>query len=191
MHEIDIDGTPYILCIGTVMDTSTWVSSAALTLIDVSIPSSPKEAVFYKEKPGITSEVYDFLTIRYLDDSNKLILPFSATNYTDYMTTFTEGFSIYDISDVAITPAFNVTHSTNEHYCWYDAKVPPRSFVIQSELITVRDHTAIKSDAQSGNFVSQLDLDIRFNYSSCDNWYYYGYDYSYYYDDDASNSTEG
>lgn len=156
-----------------------------LTLIDVGTPSLPKETTFYKEKPGIASDIYDFLTLRYLNDSNKLILPFSSTNYTDFMTTYNEGFSVYDISETTISYAFNVTHSTNEHYCWYDAKIPPRSLVIQSELITIRDHSAIKSDLETGSFLTELDLDIGFNYSICDDWYYYyAYDYSHEYDDD-------
>lgn len=185
IHEININGTPYILCIGTMMDTSTWESSMTLTLIDVGTPSLPKETTFYKEKPGIASDIYDFLTLRYLNDSNKLILPFSSTNYTDFMTTYNEGFSVYDISETTISYAFNVTHSTNEHYCWYDAKIPPRSLVIQSELITIRDHSAIKSDLETGSFLTELDLDIGFNYSICDDWYYYyAYDYSHEYDDD-------
>lgn len=194
MHEININGAPYILCVGTFTNTntSTWESSTALTLIDVSTPSDPKKAAFYKEEPDVYSDVYDFLAVRYLEDSNKLILPFFSANYTDHPATFTEGFLVYDISAAAISSAFNVVHSTNEHYCYYEAMLPPRSFVIQSELITFREHSAVKSDVDTGSFISKLDLDVGFNYSVCEEWsYYYDFAYPYeYVDDDAINSTE-
>jgi DNA excision repair protein ERCC-4 len=191
LHEININGSPYILCVGTFTNTSTWESSTALTLIDVSTPLDPKKAAFYKEEPGVYSGIYDFLAVRYLEDSNKLILPFSSTNYTDHPATFTVGFQVYDISASAISSAFNVVHSTNEHYCYYEAMLPPRSFVIQSELITFKEHSAVKSNVDTGSFISKLDLDVGFNYSVCDEWYYYDYAYSYeYIDDDAINSTE-
>ena len=160
-----------------------------LTLIDISSPSLPKEALVYKEVAEIYNDGNDFLAFRYWDDSNKLILPFSSSKYTDQMMEYSDGFSVYDISAAAITPAFNVTHSTGNSYCMYE-KVPPRSFVIQSELITIRDHTAIKSDVESGSFISQLEFDIGFNYTVCDDtWNYDYYEYSYGYDDDGANNA--
>jgi hypothetical protein len=150
-----------------------------LSLFDVSTPSQPKQTASYKESETSTEASYDFLSIRYLD-SNKLIIP--------VVNSYSEGFVVYDVSATAITPAFNVTHSTEYSYCWYDAMVPPRSFLIQSELTTIEGHTAISTDFQTGSFISKLDLDVGFNYSVCESWWY-DYDYSYYYDDDDDDST--
>lgn len=158
-----------------------------LSLIDVSTPSQPKQTASYKESGASTEAGYDFLSIRYLD-SNKLIIPVENTTENGMISSYSRGFAVYDISATAITPAFNVTHSTEKQYCPYDAMVPPRSFLIQSELTTIEGRTAINTDIQSGDFISKLDLDVGFNYSVCDSWYY-SYDYGYWYDDDDGNST--
>jgi DNA excision repair protein ERCC-4 len=133
-----------------------------------------------------TDAAYDFLAVRYLPESKKLIVPVSKSGFDDNGTyNYTDGFTVYDISDEAITPAFDVTQSTTESYCWYDAMIPARSFVIQSVLTTIKGHTAISTEMKSGSIISKLDLDVGFNYSVCEPWlrypvYYYdnsGYDY--------------
>jgi hypothetical protein len=94
---------------------------------------------------------------------------------------------VYDITETTITPAFDVTHSTDYNYCYYDAAVPPRSFVINSELTTIKGHTAIRAD-MAGNVLSELDLDKGFNYTFCPDYSYY-YDYGYNDDDETDDST--
>jgi hypothetical protein len=88
------------------------------------------------------------------------------------MFSYTDAFVVYDITETKITPAFNVAHATD--VCPYDAAVPPRSFIINSELTTIKGHTAIKTD-MAGNKLSELDLDKGLNYSVCPDWYYYDY----------------
>jgi DNA excision repair protein ERCC-4 len=180
MHRIEINSIPYILGVGYEMNYTTWDSLMVLSLIDISTPSQPKQTVSFKASGTSTEAIYDFLSIRYLD-SNKLIIPVENTTENGMISSYSRGFAVYDKSATAITPAFNVTHSTEKQYCPYDAMVPPRSFLIQSELTTIEGRTAINTDIQSGDFISKLDLDVGFNYSVCDSWYY---DYGYWYDDD-------
>jgi hypothetical protein len=189
MHRIEINSIPHILGLGYETNYTTWDSWMVLSLIDVSTPSQPKQTASYKESGASTEAGYDFLSIRYLD-SNKLIIPLLNTTYNEsgMVSSSSVGFAVYDVSATAITPAFNVTHSTENSYCWYDAMVPPRSFLIQSELTTIEGHIAINTDVQTGDFISKLDLDVGFNYSVCESWWY-NYDYGYSYDDDDGNST--
>lgn len=91
---------------------------------------------------------------------------------------------MYTISISSITPAFNVTHSTEKNYCSYDA-IPARSFVIDSQLTTIKGHTAVTT-GMDGSVGSMIDLDNGFNYSVCD--YDWINDTSLYYDSDTSYS---
>ena len=185
LQLIDINEVQYILGVGYEIDDN-WQTSMKLSLIDVSTQSSPKMVTSYIGAGSSTDAAYDFLAVRYLPDSQKLIVPVSRSDYNGNGTyNYTDGFTVYDISDESITPAFDVTHSTTESYCWYDAIVPARSFVIKSELTTIKGHIAISTEMKTGSVTSKLDLDVGFNYSVCEPWlsypvYYYGnlgYDY--------------
>jgi hypothetical protein len=193
LEEIDVNGASYILGIGTETDTTTYESFLVLALIDVSTPTEPKLAAYHKTESGsYTDATYDFLSIRYFDGS--LIIPLQTSKYneTTYTLTYKNEFVVYDISETDITPAFDVTHPTVDNYCYYDAAVPSRSFVFNSELTTIKDHTAIKTD-MAGNVLSELDLDKGFNYSVCPDYDYYYYDVgypAYAYNDDAEEDTD-
>lgn len=191
MKEIDLDGVSYILGIGNGYDPSTYESILALTLVDIR-NGSPKLAAMYKEYRVSSESVYDFFSVRYVVESKRLIIPVQEYNATNL--SYTDGFAVYDISQSAITRAFGV-HSKDESYCWYDASISPRSFIIHSELITIQEHTAMKSD-MAGNLISELDLDVGLDYAECLDYHYYDYSYGYgYYDDDdddlmGNNSTD-
>jgi len=189
LQEIDLNGDPYIIGIGSETDSTTYESFLVITLIDVSTPSEPKLAAYHKSHSGsYTDANYDFLSVRYFDGS--LIIPVSTSKYNETTHTFsyTDAFVVYDISETTITPAFNVTHPTDANlYCYYDAAVPQRSFVINSELTTIKGHTAIRTD-MTGNVLSELDLDKGFNYTFCTDYSYY-YDYGYHYDNETDDST--
>jgi hypothetical protein len=179
-----VNGESYILGIGSETDSTTYESFRVIALIDVRIPSEPKLAAYHKSESGsYTDANYDFLASRYFNGS--LIIPVTTDNYND-MYSYIDTFVVYDISETTITPAFNVTHP-DYNLCYYDAAVPPRSFVINSELTTIRGHIAISTD-MAGNILSKLDLDRGFNYSFCPDWH--SYDYGYTYNNETDDSTE-
>eukprot|EP00804_Cyclotella_cryptica_P004660 CCRYP_019470-RA/>CCRYP_019470-RA protein AED:0.07 eAED:0.07 QI:559/1/1/1/1/1/3/377/1074 len=192
LQEITIDNITYILGIGYEMDEVFWESYMKLSLFDVSTPSSVKLATSFKGPAGYSSDaVGDFLAVRYLPESTRLIIPVSRS---DGMLNYSDGFTVFDISKDSFTPALNVTHSTSASFCWYEASIPARSFVFQSELTTVKGHTAISTDIQSGSLISELDLDIGLNYSFCEPWYYYNNNqnnYGYDYDDAVEGTLNG
>eukprot|EP00804_Cyclotella_cryptica_P003622 CCRYP_002229-RA/>CCRYP_002229-RA protein AED:0.36 eAED:0.36 QI:188/0.66/0.25/1/0.66/0.5/4/0/955 len=161
MQPIVIDDISYILGVG--YDYSTW-HSFKIFLIDISNPSSPKVTTTYKDAiESYTESITDFLSFRYLPESSELVIPFSNNvNYTN-------GFAVYDILRNSISTKFKVMHSEIPSPCYFDAEVPPRSFIHQSELTTIRGHTAIRTDMHSGRLISELDLDLDFNYSDCSN----------------------
>jgi hypothetical protein len=168
LEEIDVNGTSYILGIGSQL-TTYYQSSVVLALIDISTPSEPKLAAYHKSETGSCTEAdHDFLSIRYFNGS--LIIPVSTDKYSEmtYNNEMTSVFVVYDISETAITPLFNVTHLIENNnncclcYCWN--YVPPRSFVINSELTTIKGFTAVRTD-MAGNVLAEVDLDEGFNYS--------------------------
>ena len=194
MQQIEINEVQYILGVGYEIDDS-WLMSMKLSLIDVSTLSAPKMVTSYRGAGSSTDAAYDFLAVRYLPESKKLIVPVSKSDFDDNSTyNYTDGFTVYDISDEAITPAFDVTQSTTESYCWYDAMIPARSFVIQSELTTIKGHIAISTEMKSGSVISKLDLDVGLNYSVCEPWLsypvYYDGNLEYDYDDEVVGASD-
>jgi uncharacterized secreted protein with C-terminal beta-propeller domain len=112
LQQININEVQYILGVGYEIDDS-WQTSMKLSLIDISTPSSPKMITSYRGAGSSTDAAYDFLAVRYLPESKKLIVPVSKSDYNGSGTyNYTDGFAVYDISDESITPAFDVTHST-------------------------------------------------------------------------------
>jgi hypothetical protein len=159
-----VNDASYILGIG---EADSSYDSIVIALIDISTPSEPRLVAHHKSESGSdTGARYDFLSIRYFEGS--LTIPVSTEKYNETADEYTntDVFVVFDISETTITPAFNVTHSTDLNYCHYDAAVPSRSFVINSELTTIKGHTAIRTD-MAGNVLSELDLDNGFNYSVC------------------------
>jgi len=181
LQEISIDNVPYVLGIGYEVDDDASQAYMKLLLIDISTPSSLKLTASYIGAAGSYSDAAnDFLAVRYLPESKRLIIPVSRN---DGIRNYNDAFTVFDVSKDSFIPAFNVTHSTIDSFCWYEASIPARSFVFQSELTTVKGHTVLRTDLQSGRFISELDLDIGLNYSVCDPWLYdyyheyFGYDY--------------
>jgi hypothetical protein len=189
LQEIVLNNKTYVLGIGSETD-EIWQSYTKLSLFDIKTPSSPKLTASYNGDAASSSDVTnDFLAVRYLPESARLIVPFSRY---DGLQRYSDFFTAFDISKDSIIPAFNVTHSTSESFCWYEASIPARSFVVQSELITVKGHTVIGTDMQSGSLISELDLDVGLNYSVCESWFYYNYEddnYGYNYNDVAEGTT--
>ncbi|KAL7481161.1 hypothetical protein ACHAW6_006839 [Cyclotella cf. meneghiniana] len=169
LQEIDMDNNTYVLGIGYEIDEY-WQTNMSmdpfihmkLSLFDVNTPLSPTLTASYKDVAGSDAIArYAFLAVRFLTESTRLVIPVSRSydirNYSYF-------FTVFDISKDSITPDFNVTHSTSESFCWSAPSVPRRSFVFQSELTTVDGHTVIRTDMQSGSFISELDLDVGLNY---------------------------
>jgi DNA excision repair protein ERCC-4 len=166
IQPIDINNISYVVGVGYETNYSTW-QSFMIFLVDISNSSSPEMTATYKDSfESYTESINDFLSFRYLSESKKLVMPFSKTEYINNDTSLA-GFIVYDIFRNSIVPKFKVTHSKSPSPCYFDAKVPPRSFIHQSQLTTIMGHTAIRTDMQSGRFISELDLDIGFNYSGC------------------------
>jgi hypothetical protein len=187
LHPITINNKPYILGIGSQTNYSTWESFMKLSLFDISNPSAPRLVTSFRDAGSYSysSASYDFVTVRYFD--SKLIIPVSKAELIDEATSayeLQEWFAVYDISKESIALAFEVLHSAVDSYyayppCYNEAEVPARSFVFQSKLTTVMGHTVISTELESGTYISELDLDVGFNYSVCEPGDLYYYDYMY------------
>jgi len=180
LQRIMIDGVTYILSIGQDWNQTDWSSSLKLTLFNITDEASPTVAADYLDDGAYSTASWDFKSIRYLPESNKLIIP--RSKYTCQAEGNFDGFVSYNISATEITPHHNISHTNSSSMyggCWYDAYMQPRSLVFQSKLTTILAHRVVNSDMETGEINWDIDLDVRLNKSHCESYNYYQYVYSY------------
>ena len=104
----------------------------------------------------------DYKAFRYLKLSQKLILP--KREYSGSADKNFDGFVVYDISANGIKQSDEIQHASSydmRYGCWYNARMPARSFVFQSKLTTILSHSVISTDLETGDTLWDLNLDER------------------------------
>ncbi len=121
---------------------------------------------------------YDFKTLRYLEQSHKLIIPKQLysynENYTDTGLNF-DGFVVYDVNVTDITPVYDIRHLSSEdmyYGCNIKAYLPARSFVFYSKLTTILSHSVISTDLETGDHLWTYNLENRSNTIDCEPYSY-------------------
>ena len=121
---------------------------------------------------------YDAKASRYLEKSQKLIIPKTVYSYTDMYVTETyvddglnfDGFVVYDVNVTDIEPSYNIRHVLSEdmyYACNNKAYLPGRSFVFESRLTTILSHTVIGTDLETGEHLWTYNLENRSNTIDC------------------------
>jgi len=169
LHPLEIDGVPLILGIGEAVSESTGRREGVkISLFDVSNSSNPIENATIVEKGAHSSAGHDYYSFRYLDASQKLIIPKSEYSWTSDNNF--DGFVVYDISLSSITSNFVIQHASSYDIfsgCWYGASMPARSLVFQSKLTTILSHGVISSDLYTGVQEWNVSLDERLSKTEC------------------------
>ena len=177
MHPIK-DGR-FLLTFGQEADTDGTITGMKISVFNVTNSSEPFEQQKYVVENGngwSSSDVmWDSHAFRYLDESEKLIIPASIYNWQSPEKNF-DGFFVYDIDVVnGIELAGTVTHADSnamESYCWRDAYLPSRSMVFSGELVTFKGHSIAFSDLYTLQTQMWVNLDEDLDKSK-DNCYNY------------------
>jgi uncharacterized secreted protein with C-terminal beta-propeller domain len=90
-----------------VNETTGWTQGFKISLFDVSDPSNPVEKTTFIDKDAYSNAQNDFKAFRYLEESQKLIVPLSEYTYTENGNF--DGFVVYDVTIDEIKPSYNST----------------------------------------------------------------------------------
>eukprot|EP00585_Thalassiosira_rotula_P013334 CAMPEP_0196131514 /NCGR_PEP_ID=MMETSP0910-20130528/1486_1 /TAXON_ID=49265 /ORGANISM="Thalassiosira rotula, Strain GSO102" /LENGTH=919 /DNA_ID=CAMNT_0041390991 /DNA_START=228 /DNA_END=2987 /DNA_ORIENTATION=- len=175
LHPIQIEGVNMMIGVGRHVDPRTGSNDGAkISLFDVSDPTNPTENATYIDLGAYSSADNDFYSFRYLNLNQKLILP--KRKYTRRPEGNFDGFIVYDIRLGNITPSYEIEHAnSNDIYfgCWYNARMPARSLVFQSQLTTILSHSVISTDLGTGVQNWNMSLDNGIDQMECGGYFYW------------------
>ena len=158
-----------LLGAGQEADENGRVLGVQVTLYDSTDPANPsvidRYAVEIKDDVYSSSSVeWDFKALRYValgDDFGILIIPVRVDSYTSPEGNF-DGFILLDISTTGITERFRISHVDSKNFrlgCFYWARLPERSFVVNGNVTTLKGHSIRIHDLDSGLSTGGIDLD--------------------------------
>jgi uncharacterized secreted protein with C-terminal beta-propeller domain len=168
LHFIN-DANTLMLGVGQEANVNGTVLGLQVTLYDSTDPTNPSAIDRYsvevdKDVYSSSSVEWDFKALRYVrlgDDFGILIIPVRVDSYTSTEGNF-DGFILLDISATAITERFNISHVDSEKFrrgCYYWARLPERSFVVNGNVTTLKGHSIQIHDLDSGLSTGSLDID--------------------------------
>jgi len=183
LHPVEND---YILAVGQDADEETGFSQGLqIALFDVSDMMDPQQIAKYVVKGWSYSESqHDHYAFRYLPLTQKLILPISERDF--------DGFHVFDISlpsstvaslennqkieDANIEFDFEISHfnAKDEFKCYGMHYLTPRSLVFQGDVMTLKGHTVLNHDLNTGAILNKLEMDsgLKKNKMMCYGWYW-------------------
>jgi Beta propeller domain len=179
LHSINSDNTK-ILGVGRQATADGTVQGLKISLYDATVPTAPKVIDEYiEEQPENTSTgssvEWDPESFRYLNlvDTGRLIIPMSiytwsewdpTTNNTKAPTTTSdlpvnaagsfEGFAVFAVENDKITRQFYITHTEESvsftSGCWSCGYMEARSFVFNGDVVTMKLHSFLRTDLDTG-----------------------------------------
>jgi len=162
-----------ILGVGEEVDEESGVRvGLKISLYNITDAANPTENAKYVDEGAYSTAGHDFKSLRFLTVNQKLIVPKNEYTYTDNDNF--DGFVVYDIALGSITESFDIEHASSYdmyHGCWYDAHMPPRSFVFQSKLTTILSHSVISTNLAGGEQLWSLNLDEGLNNTVCSSYF--------------------
>eukprot|EP00540_Astrosyne_radiata_P006586 CAMPEP_0116850134 /NCGR_PEP_ID=MMETSP0418-20121206/15987_1 /TAXON_ID=1158023 /ORGANISM="Astrosyne radiata, Strain 13vi08-1A" /LENGTH=852 /DNA_ID=CAMNT_0004481989 /DNA_START=64 /DNA_END=2622 /DNA_ORIENTATION=+ len=166
LHSMNANNT-LLLAVGQEADENGRQLGVQITLFDATDPTNPVDLDRYVAEQDLdtwssSSVEFDFKAFRYLElgvEVGILILPLYINSWNDPSKNF-DGFVVYDISRQGISQRFNITHARgNEFYgCYYWARLPERSLVFNGNVTTLKGHSVLSTDLDSGEERWKLDL---------------------------------
>jgi len=169
LHPIEIEGIKMMIGVGRYVDPlSGRDDGAKISLFDVSNPTNPMENATHVDMGAYSSASNDFYSFRYLQRNQKIILPTSNTRTFD-------GFVVYDVKLGSITSSYEIQHADSHDMrqgCWYEARMPARSLVFQSQLTTILSHSVVSTNLGSGIRNWNVSLDEGLNKTECREYFW-------------------
>lgn len=155
LHPINANNT-LILAIGQEADANGTITGMALTIFDMSDPSSPQisQRLVLEDETGGGSwseSLSEFRSARYA--GGRLIIPMDI--YGDWMTSNGadefHGYIVFKADETGIEEECRINHGVGDMYanvCYYCAWLPRRSMIFDGDLVTLNDHFIASTDMQ-------------------------------------------
>lgn len=162
LHPINQDKT-MILAVGQEADDDGNVLGLQITIFDATDPVNPVDISRFvvetdKEQYSTSSVEWDERAFRYLtlgDNRGRVIIPMTINSWKDSGNNF-DGFAVYAVENNNISHAFDISH-TDTCYCGW---LPERSFVFNGDVMTLKGHTVLSTDLDSGDLEWMLTVDV-------------------------------
>lgn len=159
IHSINKDNT-LLVTVGQETDEDGRVLGVKISLFDAVNVAKPVELQqFVAEKdPDVyssSSVQWDFKAFRWLslgDGVGILIMPLQIYSYNNALTGNFDGFIGYDVSRNAISERVTISHVASSQFygCFYQAYLPERSFVFDGNVTTMKGHSVVSTDLDTG-----------------------------------------
>lgn len=180
IHSINSDNT-LLLALGQEADESTgFTLGLQLTLFDASDPANPKSLQRHTVETdpntySFSTVEWDFKAFRYLslgNDFGLAIVPLSINAGWEVTDGNFDGFVIFDVSKEGISERFRISHVESQDFwgCYYNAYLPERSLVFNGDVMTLKGHSIVSTNLDSGLNVWNLTLGKPENTTECVYW---------------------
>jgi hypothetical protein len=183
IHSINANNT-LLVGVGQEADVNGTVLGLKISLFDATKPASPKEiqsaAVEIEENSwSSTDAIFDYKAFRWLslgDGVGLVILPVRIDTWSQTGSASTtghfDGFYVYNVSPDGISLRFKISHvdSADFYGCYSDAYLPQRSFVFKGNVTTLKGHSVVSTDLDTGDQGWKFDLPKPANPNYCVMW---------------------
>ena len=179
LHSINADDT-LLVAAGEEADSDGRILGIQISLFDSTDSIKPKQlhrlVVEQDSDVWSSSSVrWDFKSFRWLslgDSVGILIMPLQI--YSNNGTIDFDGFKAYDVSRKGITERLTITHADSSQYygCYYPAYLPERSFVFNGDVTTMKGHSVISTDLDTGERRWTLNMPKPEDRKDCQVWWF-------------------
>lgn len=169
LHSINDDDT-LLVAVGEEADKDGRVLGVQVSLFDATNATNPIQLHRFNVEQetdvwSSSSVRWDFKAFRWLalpgDAVGILIMPLRVTSYNrEKLDGNFDGFFAYDVSRNGISERLNVSHVQSENFygCYYQANLPERSLVFNGNLTTMKGHSVLSTDLNTGEQGWKLDM---------------------------------
>ena len=175
LHSVNRDNT-MLVAVGRNTNEFGGFRGVQVTLFDATDPTNPREVQRYliENIPnGLLSSAVelDSRAFRWLglgDAVGLVILPIYLTTFFDSSQNY-DGFLVLDVSPTGISLRFNITHAQGEDFfgCYNSGRLTPRSLVFNGNVTTLKGHSALSTDPDTGELTWELEMPKPTNPEDC------------------------
>jgi hypothetical protein len=179
LHSINENNT-LLVGVGEEADQSGAILGLKVSLFDATDPKSPKQlksvTVEKDQDTWSSSEAtFDFKAFRWLNlgvETGLLILPVRVESWNQNQTGNFDGFYVYDVSREDISLRMTISHVQSKDFfdCYSSATLPQRSMVFNGNLMTVKGHSVVSTNLDSGTKRWNLEMPKPSTQDDCMYW---------------------
>jgi Beta propeller domain len=174
------DAGSLLVTVGQEVDADGRVLSVKISLLDATDVAKPIELqrLVVEEDANVYSQSsvqWDFQSLRWLslgEGIGILIIPLQWYSINGSRDVIFDGFVAYDISLDGISERVTISHvASNQIYgCYYKAHLPDRSFLFDGDVTTMKGHSVVSTDLDTGARRWKLDMPKPKNKDDCVIW---------------------